>query len=447
MRCVVSSWQRTPELSISPLAKVGAAYQAFRLPRIEAARAGKDEAIVLTCDGMIAETGGAAVFLLHRGRVWTPPLSEGVLDGVTRDTVLRLLAAEGVHEVIREPVPRSMLYAADEVFVCGTMDEIRPVVEVDDRLLDVGPLATRLYDRYLELCHGGRPLGVDGELHPVRPAREFCSVAEPGQTTSDRWSFQVETSARLARWGGPVEARLPGRAEPGAVSAVMFDIGLTLIHPSGAVIAEELAAATGEPGILPPTELVAAFTAATEARHAPFPAGVTDEQRVSRTFGHYLGLGPAESDAAWARLLARTDLYRELDPDAVAVLSWLRSHGFVVGAVSNSDGTLAEELHHFGLEEHFDTVVDSTLAGSEKPASAIYRAAAWEMGHPPASCLFVGDGPINDVWGSLQAGIGSAVLYDRYDIYPGRVTVPRIHELRDLRGLLTPSEGDTGGDR
>lgn len=165
LTCIVSSWRRTKDLAISPLAKVGAGYQAFRLPRIEAAIAGADEAIVLNDADTVAETGGATVFIVRGGVVATPPLADAVRDGVTRSVVLELLRGQLDVPVVERSIPRSELYLAEEAFVCGTLDEVRAIGGIDGVELGAapGPVTGAVISRYLDLC-SGRLASDDPEL-------------------------------------------------------------------------------------------------------------------------------------------------------------------------------------------------------------------------------------------------------------------------------------------
>jgi branched-chain amino acid aminotransferase len=156
LTCIVSSWRRTKDLAISPLAKVGAAYQAFRLPRIEAAMAGADEALLLNDADNVAETGGATVFIVREGVVVTPPLADAVRDGVTRAIVLDLLRDQLEIPVVERSIPRSELYIAEEAFICGTLDEVRAIGSIDEVGFEAapGPVTRAVRSRYLDLCVG-----------------------------------------------------------------------------------------------------------------------------------------------------------------------------------------------------------------------------------------------------------------------------------------------------
>ncbi|MGH8574761.1 MAG: aminotransferase class IV, partial [Gammaproteobacteria bacterium] len=129
IRCGVSSWRRPGDLTLSPRIKSGAGFLGLRLPRIEAAERGFDDMIMLNERGTVAEATGANVFIVRDGVAITPPVTVGLLEGVTRARLLRMLPGTlGVSAVERE-IGRSELYAADEVFICSTMHEILPVLE------------------------------------------------------------------------------------------------------------------------------------------------------------------------------------------------------------------------------------------------------------------------------------------------------------------------------
>ncbi|PZT75873.1 MULTISPECIES: HAD family hydrolase [unclassified Streptomyces] len=162
-----------------------------------------------------------------------------------------------------------------------------------------------------------------------------------------------------------------------------------------------------------------------------FPAGTEPAGEGRRGLGELLGVGAETGRRAWRRCTDRTDLYRDLDPDAVAVLREICGRGLAVAAVSNSDGTLTEELARFGLLDFFDVVADSTLTGVEKPEPGIFASALGRLGCAPADALFVGDGLINDIFGALRAGIASTVLYDRHQVYR-ELPVPVITALPQL---------------
>jgi len=146
-------------MALPPLAKIGAAYTAFRLARMEAAAQGADEAILLNARGTVSETGGASLFVVRGGQVITPPSSDGVLEGITRRIATELLSTKLGVPVIERPIVRSELYVAEEIFLCGTQDEILSVDRVDGRYLPnpPGPVTTALRNLYLAICEGRDP--------------------------------------------------------------------------------------------------------------------------------------------------------------------------------------------------------------------------------------------------------------------------------------------------
>ena len=169
IRCCVSSWRRFGELNLSPRIKAGGAYLGLRLARIEAAERGLDEAILLNDGGTIAEASGAAIFIVREGRIATPPVSAGILESFTRKNVLGLLRNELGVEAIEREITRTELYTADEVFLCGTLCEIQPVIEIDGYAVGggrPGPITELCRDRYLEICESGAAAPA-GWLTPV----------------------------------------------------------------------------------------------------------------------------------------------------------------------------------------------------------------------------------------------------------------------------------------
>jgi branched-chain amino acid aminotransferase len=139
IRAMVSSWRRVGANTIPHAAKATGVYLNSMLAVDEAARAGYDEAILLTDDGAVADGSGEHVFLVKDGLISTPPLSASILPGITRDTVI-VIARELGHPIVEERVIRSDLYLADEVFMCGTAAEVTPLRSVDDHELGVGPI-------------------------------------------------------------------------------------------------------------------------------------------------------------------------------------------------------------------------------------------------------------------------------------------------------------------
>jgi branched-chain amino acid aminotransferase len=139
-------------------AKAGGNYMLFQMARTEALRQGYDEALLLDPEGHVAEGSVENIFLVRDGELITPPLTY-ILDGITRDSIIRLARSQGL-TVREEFFSRDSVYIADEVFFVGTGAEVTPVVEVDDRAIGEGtpgPLTRRLQKLYFETVHGRNP--------------------------------------------------------------------------------------------------------------------------------------------------------------------------------------------------------------------------------------------------------------------------------------------------
>ncbi|NNH76045.1 hypothetical protein HLB23_40420 [Nocardia uniformis] len=153
IRCMISQWRRVPDAALPTAAKTGAAYSAFRLARLQALDAGADEAILLGTHGGVTETPGASVFAVLHGSLVTAPLTDGLLDSITRATVIELAHKFGI-PFYEQSLTAVDLLAAQEVFLAGTLDEVRAVREIDGCTIPVGPITTRLRDAYLAMCRG-----------------------------------------------------------------------------------------------------------------------------------------------------------------------------------------------------------------------------------------------------------------------------------------------------
>jgi branched-chain amino acid aminotransferase len=159
VRATVSSWARMDSRSLPPQAKCAANYANSALAKMEAVHAGYDEAILLNAQGLVAEGPGENIFRVKHGVVSTPPASSGILRGVTRDSVIRFVADEGL-EFRRNDFTREELFTSDELFYTGTAAGITPIREVDGRPIGSGsyPIVRRLQARYDDAIHGRTPL-------------------------------------------------------------------------------------------------------------------------------------------------------------------------------------------------------------------------------------------------------------------------------------------------
>jgi branched-chain amino acid aminotransferase len=156
----VASWRRISDNTIPARCKITGGYVNSALAKTEALEQGYDEAIFLTQDGFVSEGSAENIFLVRSGTLITPDLSQDVLEGITRDTLLTLCRDELGLPVVERQVGRTELYAADEVFLCGTGAQVSPVVEVDRRPVGsgkIGPIATKIQQLYFQVAKGRHP--------------------------------------------------------------------------------------------------------------------------------------------------------------------------------------------------------------------------------------------------------------------------------------------------
>jgi branched-chain amino acid aminotransferase len=157
VRAKVASIQCLDHTALARGAKACGQYLNSILAKVEVVKAGYDEAIMLDQHGHVAEGSGENLFIVRDGRVFTPFLSDGVLEGITRATVLELCAAEGIKAEERT-LTRSDLYVADEAFYTGTAAEVVPIREVDDHPIgEPGPVTRRLQERFRAVVEGRDP--------------------------------------------------------------------------------------------------------------------------------------------------------------------------------------------------------------------------------------------------------------------------------------------------
>jgi branched-chain amino acid aminotransferase len=150
----ISSWKRVGPNTIPHVAKATGIYLNSMLATTEAKRAGYQEAILLTDEGMVADGPGESIFVVKNGKISTPDLSASILTGVTRHTVMQIAADLG-YEVLERQIIRTELYLADEVFMTGTAAEIAPLRSVDDHLIgDPGPITREIQQAYGDCVRG-----------------------------------------------------------------------------------------------------------------------------------------------------------------------------------------------------------------------------------------------------------------------------------------------------
>lgn len=153
----VSSWIRSVPNSIPTMAKIGGAYMNSQLIKMEAIEKGFAEGIAMDQNGYISEGSGENIFLVHDGNLYTPGLTNSILPGVTRDTVMKLAKDLGftIHE---GNIMREMLHVADEVFFTGTAAEITPIRTIDKIVVgtgSIGPVTKQIQTAFFDVVHNG----------------------------------------------------------------------------------------------------------------------------------------------------------------------------------------------------------------------------------------------------------------------------------------------------
>jgi branched-chain amino acid aminotransferase len=150
----ISSWQRHDPNAMPPAAKITGMYVNSSLAKVEAIRAGYDEAILLSPQGYVSECTGENLFIVKKGKIITPPVSAGALEGITQNSVFSIARDLG-YDLEVGNILRSDLYTCDEAFLTGTAAEVVPIHSVDDRVIgDRGPLTTAIQATYFQAVHG-----------------------------------------------------------------------------------------------------------------------------------------------------------------------------------------------------------------------------------------------------------------------------------------------------
>lgn len=168
----IASWRRIGDDSMPPRIKTGANYHNSRLAHHEAVRNGFDSTLLLNQRGNVSEAPGSCVVMVRDGRLVTPPGTSGVLEGITLATVADLAAELGLVMERRE-IDRTELYVADELFLCGTLVEIRPIVAIDRLPVGAGvpgPVTRVLQERYERAVRALPGYEAKGWASPVGPA-------------------------------------------------------------------------------------------------------------------------------------------------------------------------------------------------------------------------------------------------------------------------------------
>ena len=165
----VSSWKRSDDNAIPGRAKISGNYANTALIKNEAVLNGYDEAIVLNYQGFVVEGSAENIFIVRDGTLITPAFADGILEGITRDTVETLAGDELGIPTVARTVARTELYYADEIFLTGTGAQVASVTSVDKRVVGdggIGPITAKLQQLYFEVVKGRNPKYMDW-LTPV----------------------------------------------------------------------------------------------------------------------------------------------------------------------------------------------------------------------------------------------------------------------------------------
>ena len=155
-RCKVSSWLRIDSRSQPMQAKAASNYANAALARVEALKDGYDESIMLNYNGKVSEGSAENIFLVNNGEIFTPPLNAGILNGITRDSVIKIARADEI-SIIETNIDREDLYVADEVFMTGTAAEVKSVTEIDNITIGDGKpgrITRKLQNAFLNAAMG-----------------------------------------------------------------------------------------------------------------------------------------------------------------------------------------------------------------------------------------------------------------------------------------------------
>jgi branched-chain amino acid aminotransferase len=153
----ISSWRRVDDNIIPARGKISGAYANSAFIKTDAVQAGFDDALVLTQEGHISEGSAMNFFMVRDGLLVTPPITENILEGITRRTIIELAREELKLPVVERTVDRTEVYLCDELFLTGTAAQVTAVTRVDHRLVGdgkMGPITARLYSLYQDILRG-----------------------------------------------------------------------------------------------------------------------------------------------------------------------------------------------------------------------------------------------------------------------------------------------------
>jgi branched-chain amino acid aminotransferase len=185
LRAGVSSWRRVDDNMIPARAKISGSYVNSALAKTEALKNGFDEAIMLTAEGHVSEGSAENIFLVIGNQLVTPPETENILPGITRDTIIELARHYMGRATKERVIDRTELYCAEEIVLTGTGAQIAPVIEVDHRPIGngrVGPITTEIQQLYLRVVRGEEPDFKHWCTPCFGSAPRYAMVGTPAET-------------------------------------------------------------------------------------------------------------------------------------------------------------------------------------------------------------------------------------------------------------------------
>jgi branched-chain amino acid aminotransferase len=182
----ISSWCRISDRSMPPRIKAAGNYQNSRLALLEAWQDGFDDAIILNEKGTVAESAGSCLMMIRKGQICTPPVTAGILESITRTTLITLFSECLGMTVIEREIDRTELYTAEEIFLCGSGMEVIPVESVDRISIADGKKGTiteAIQKAYFQIARGENPVHPEWRV-PVYGGREGSEVIQRTEATS-----------------------------------------------------------------------------------------------------------------------------------------------------------------------------------------------------------------------------------------------------------------------
>jgi branched-chain amino acid aminotransferase len=157
IRVCTSIWRRIDDISVPARAKVTGSYINSSLAKSDAIEAGFAEAIMLSHDGHVAEGSGENIFMVRSGKLITPPVTDNILEGITREAIMELAKDKFGLDTTERSIDKSELYMADELFFTGTGAQVAPIIEVDRHMIGdgaMGPITQKLQKAYFIAARG-----------------------------------------------------------------------------------------------------------------------------------------------------------------------------------------------------------------------------------------------------------------------------------------------------